>query len=326
MHRRYRLFPRAFTLVELLVVIAIIGILIALLLPAVQAARESANRTSCRNKQHQLAVAMHNHHDSYKALPAGVADGNPLWGMGTWQVAILPFMELENLRDEYVDYGVKTGGKNYYDIANRMGATGKRIESLLCPSNGPANTRGWPNDALTPSSCTYHNYVVNYGNTGIDESTSWQVATFNGLTYRGAPFTRAKPSAAVGAGGVALSEVLDGTTQTLMLSELIIGDRNDLRGLTWWGSGSGFVSTIRPNDTSPDLSWTDASWCDSKPPNPPCAFRTTTYVFGARSRHPGGVNVGLCDGSARFVANSISAPVWQALSTTRGGESIAEVP
>jgi len=74
----------------------------------------------------------------------------------------------------------------------------------------------------------------------------------------------------------------------------------------------------------PDLSWSDSSWCDPNPPNPPCAFRSNAYVFGARSRHTGGVNVLLCDGSVRFVTNSIDTRTWQALSTTQGSEVIGD--
>ena len=109
-----------------------------------------------------------------------------------------------------------------------------------------------------------------------------------------------------------------------MFSEVIIGRRRDLRGLTWWSTGGGFVTSLRPNDSAPDLSWADASWCDPKPPNPPCSFRTSVYAFGARSRHAGGVNVARCDGSVGFISNSIQPAAWQALSTTRGKEVNSE--
>ncbi|MFM8272987.1 MAG: DUF1559 domain-containing protein [Gemmata sp.] len=298
---------RGFTLIELLVVIAIIAILIGLLLPAVQKVREAAARMKCQNNLKQVGTAMHNHHDATGGLPPGVADATPYWGQGNWQVSILPYIEQQAVRDLYIDYGV-SGGKNYYDNANINGATGKRINMLLCPSDTP-NTGGWPANGL---STTYHNYVANFGNTAIDETANWQVASFNGLTYQGAPFTRGRP--------VALHKITDGTSNTLMASELIQGQRKDLRGCTWWGSGSGFVTSLKPNDSAPDLSWGDASWCDTNAPNPPCAFRTSAYVFGARSRHSGGVNAVLCDGSVRFIVNGILPSTWQALSTTQGGE------
>lgn len=309
--------PRAFTLIELLVVIAIIAILIALLVPAVQKVRESAARSQCSNNLRQVALGMHNYHDTFKALPPGVSNATPYWGQGGWQVCILPYIEQEAIRNMYIDYGV-SGGKNYYDPANIAGATGKQIQMLLCPSDTPPNLRGWPGGA---SSTTYHNYVVNYGNTGIDETATWQIATYAGLNFQGAPFTRGVPPLGL---GQKLGKINDGTSTTLMISELIQGKGNDLRGCTWWGSGSGFVTSLRPNDSAPDLSWSDATWCNPTPPNPPCAFRTVAYVFGARSRHPGGINVAMCDGSLRFIVDGIDIVTWQSLSTTTGNETIGD--
>lgn len=300
---------RGFTLIELLVVIAIIAILIGLLLPAVQKVREAAARVKCQNNLKQIGLAMHNHHDANGALPPGVADATPYWGQGNWQVSILPYIELNAIRQIYYDYGI-SGGRNYSHNDNLNGATGKQIGLLLCPSDTP-NTGGYPANG---KSATYHNYVANFGNTGIDESANWQIATYNGLTFLGAPFTRGRPKA--------LNQLTDGTSSTMMVSEVIQGQRHDLRGCTWWGTGSGFVASLRPNDTAPDLSWSDSTWCDPNPPNPPCAFRTNVYVFGARSRHTGGVNVAMCDGSIHFITNSIQTATWQALSTSQGGETV----
>jgi prepilin-type N-terminal cleavage/methylation domain-containing protein/prepilin-type processing-associated H-X9-DG protein len=301
---------RAFTLIELLVVIAIIAILIGLLLPAVQKVREAAARARCANSLKQLGIAMHNHHDTRNALPEGVSNATPYWGQGNWQVSLLPFLEQGAVRDRYFDYGV-SGGRNYYHADNINGATGTQLSLLLCASD-TANTAGWPGNA-SGKNTTYHNYVVNFGNTGVDETANWQAAAYGGLTFKGAPFTRGRP--------LPVNQIQDGSSNTLAASELIQGQRRDLRGATWWGSGSGFVTSIRPNDSAPDRSWGDTSWCDTSAPNPPCAPRTGPYVFGARSRHTGGVNALMCDGSGRFVRNAIATDAWQAMSTTLGGET-----
>jgi len=315
--RQYELCPstfrrRAFTLVELLVVIAIIGVLVALLLPAVQAAREAARRTQCSNNERQVALAMHNYHDTLLTLPPAVPGVTPYWGQGTWQVPIMPFMELGNLRETYYDYGVPNG-RNYYHKDNIQGATGKTVKGWQCPSSTP-NKSGWPLNA--DGSVSYHSYVVNYGNTAIVENLQWQVTTYGGFTYRGAPFTNGVPRK--------LSDITDGTSSTLMLSEATIGQRKDLRGATWWGPAAGFETSLRPNDTNPDRSWSNADWCDPNPPNPPCAFLNGAYLFAARSRHPAGVNAAMCDGSVRFVPNSVSATLWNELGTTQGAEVIGD--
>src|SRR5262249_13381990 len=144
------------------------------------------------------------------ALPEGVSNATPYWGQGNWQVSILVYIEQENLRNQYFDYGINNG-RNYYHADNLNGATGQVVPSLLCPSDNGTNPSGWPGSA-TSKNATYHNYVVNFGNTAIDESANWQVATFNGFTFAGAPFTRSRP--------VRLVSIIDGSSNTLMLSEL----------------------------------------------------------------------------------------------------------
>ena len=216
----------AFTLVELLVVIAIIGILIALLLPAVQAAREAARRMQCSNNMRQATVAMHVYHDAHQRLPLGsLCD---LYG--TWVARLLPYLEQKEL------YTMYTFGAVYSDANNRR-VTQQRISTYTCPSDQPQTQ--WQNIAC-------HNYVANFGNTGHDRvnySHAEVRAEWNGFTFGGAPFEELdglnnldEPKL-----GVPFRDISDGLVNTLMLSETVQAEGlNDLRGFTWYGWSSWF--------------------------------------------------------------------------------------
>ena len=303
---------KAFTLIELLVVIAIIAILIGLLLPAVQKVREAAARVQCQNGVKQLALAMHNYHDANQSLPEGVsAKGG--YGQGTWLVLILPYIEQADLAKMYLDYGL-TAGRSYYDPAN-LPVTTRKISMLQCKSDMVAESNE------TWNGTSYHNFAINFGNTAVGEGGAtgrdvYAVQTYNGVTFAEAPFYQGNPQK--------ISNITDGSSNTIMVAEVIQGHKQDLRGLVWWGSGAGFMTYLRPNDTNPDVTWsTLRPWCNPDPPNPPC----TTYqggtnwrTFASRSRHVGGVNLAMCDGSVRFVENQISTTVWRAMGTARGSE------
>jgi prepilin-type N-terminal cleavage/methylation domain-containing protein/prepilin-type processing-associated H-X9-DG protein len=305
-----RLYRRGFTLIELLVVIAIIAVLIGLLLPAVQKVREAANRGKCLNNLKQIALAMHHYHDAHRTLPEGMS---PLgWGHGTWQGLILPHLEQDNVARLYRGYANRDGtGDTYYSAANVRDVTGLRFVALTCPSDTPAAGQTW-------GGCSYHNYAVNYGNTALEEigEPTYTMEEYNGVPFLGAPFYMGKPQR--------LTDIGDGTSQTLLAAEVVQGQRHDLRGLTWWGPGGGFETYLRPNDTNPDVVWYDRSWCDSDPPNPPWGLYSgdPKRTFAARSRHVGGVQVSFCDGSARFIADAIDPGVWRALGTANGGEVV----
>src|SRR5688500_16646333 len=237
---------KGFTLVELLVVIAIIGILIALLLPAVQAAREAARRSQCLNNLKQLGLAMHNHHDSKKALPpTGSGCCN-----GTWQHLVLDFMEQENLGSLYQNWGGASTTLRYGAEPNRSNLARKRIPTLTCPSDTP-------NAPI--QDMTNHNYNVNLGNTARH-----QQATLNGVRFGGAPFNQigkfiyvsTDPShTTTTPGGFVVrpqkgnpfNDIIDGLSNTLMMAEVIQGTGADLRGFSWWGPGAGFNTHRPPN-------------------------------------------------------------------------------
>jgi prepilin-type N-terminal cleavage/methylation domain-containing protein/prepilin-type processing-associated H-X9-DG protein len=318
----------AFTLVELLVVIAIIGVLVALLLPAVQTAREAARRSQCQNNLKQIGLAMHNYEDTFKALPGGVGRWGCCWG--TWQVRVLPFMEQKNLSDLYQNSdGNDATGIRYGAAPNSTNVTTKRIKSLTCPSDKP-------NAPI--SNITNHNYAVNFGN------TSFFQATLSGVPFLGAPF-RAYPGSTSDDGPinsaqvatfvnvygvpVRLAEITDGTSNTLMIAEVRQGQGNDLRGFTWWGGASGIVTSFPPNTSLQDAV-TGGNCQNNLLTNPPCnalpATQTAPRRMAARSRHPSGVQVTYCDGHVAFVPNTINFNLWQAIGSAHGGESVGDLP
>lgn len=311
----HRTWSRGFTLVELLVVIAIIGILVALLLPAVQAAREAARRSQCTNNVRQESLAIQNFISSKGTLPVGLY--RCCWG--TWQIGILPYLEESSLSAIYQNYGGDSAtGPEYKAEPNLTNVTSKRLWVATCPSDKISTP--WPYGA---SGMTKHNYAANYGPTGLENTLfekdpGWnQVATLNGVIYYGAPFECNK--------AIRLSKITDGTSKTLMLSEVIQGEGVDIRGLTWWGDAAGFSAYLAPNASQPDVS-VFGSYCDL-PENDllPCSqqSRRSPSMYGARSKHPGGVNASMCDASVQFVGDDINLEVWRALSTIAGNEAVS---
>jgi prepilin-type N-terminal cleavage/methylation domain-containing protein/prepilin-type processing-associated H-X9-DG protein len=308
---------RGFTLVELLVVIAIIGILVALLLPAIQSAREAARRSQCINNLKQLGVAMQNYHDTKKELPMG--NYSCCWG--TWQMAILPFIEEQQLADMYTWLPQNSEfheGSYSYDqnhasapATRNLDVCKSRISTLTCPSDiAQTDSRG----------ITYHNYVANYGNTnhiGRDHLLPSNPAY---IKYLGSPFigwdwdppTKKTTN---------FKKIPDGLSKTLLASETVQGQDGDLRGFTWWGWSAGFETFASPNASDPDL-LQQMQYCKPYEPNPPCIAQSGQNFFkaAARSRHPGGVNAVMCDASVQFIIDNVDLATWRAASTVKGDE------
>jgi prepilin-type N-terminal cleavage/methylation domain-containing protein/prepilin-type processing-associated H-X9-DG protein len=322
---------RGFTLIELLVVIAIIAVLIGLLVPAVQKVRDAAARIQCANNLKQISIAMHNHHDTKGTLPGGVGKYGCCWG--TWMMALLPYIEQDNMGNLYQNWGGNDAtGIRYAGSPNNTNVSTRRVKTYTCPSDIP--------NAPT-SNLTSHNYVVNYGNTTFFQSD----VVVGGVTIRfgGAPFNcypgstsddgpvdaaSAKTWTRVYGTPQRLTDIMDGTSNTLMVSEVMQGQGLDARGFSWWGGASGFVTLYGPNASDPDVM--TGAWCNTaNTANAPCTTTSTAPPSpfgrrqGARSRHngKGGVNASLCDGSVRWIPNGIDINVWRALGTAWGGET-----
>ena len=311
---------------ELLVVIAIIGVLVGLLLPAVQAAREAARRMQCQNNLKQLGLAIHNYESANNRFIGGVGPFGCCWG--TWQVGVLPFMEQTSLFQLYTNYGGADPGPRYSHANNRP-VTSSRIPTLTCPSDVPNAPLG---GSATLQPITSHNYAVNYGNTSFFQTD------LNGVRFAGAPFRAYNGSTSddgpvnaaqaatwtrVYGRPVKIGEISDGLSNTLMVAEILQGRRSDLRGFTWWGGASGFVTSMPPNSTLPDV--ITGGICTSLiAPRMPCTLTSTTTrprMMGARSLHTGGVNIARCDGSVSFLPDSVDFVVWNAAGTSQGGET-----
>jgi len=324
---------RGFTLVELLVVIAVIGTLVGLLLPAVQAAREAARRGSCANNLRQLGLALHHYHDQHGSFPGF---GWTTMTSFSVQARLLPFVEQANLQN-LIDFRQPLYlGSPHNQTLNpvQAAAARTRLHLLRCPSDGWEDLLlSKPGEILAGG-----NYMVCSGS-GRGTNYDLRYPT-DGLFYYGS--------------GRGFRDMLDGSSNTLAMSESLLGWRQDvsgplpgveavrrligalpaghgpgpglpglvdpdlaalLRSVTYWYGNRGFGWIVgKPSATS---------FCAYEPPNTAVPDLASGGIgfYAARSNHPGGVNALLGDGSVRFVNQSIARGSWQALATVAGREA-----
>jgi prepilin-type N-terminal cleavage/methylation domain-containing protein/prepilin-type processing-associated H-X9-DG protein len=309
-----RLSRCAFTLVELLVVITIIGILIALLLPAVQAAREAARRSQCCNNLKQIGLAMHNFHTARSAFPVGVAtpfraDMTAYFVRRTWFQELLPYMELTGASEMYeawVKTAPTTGGTWADGQWNRPQNTLILSPAFMCPSD-PTNPKvvTWQ---TSPNEGWHGNYVMCAGSTFFNP-TSAMGSDLNGMFFSYSKITA--------------GDVHDGLSNTLMGGEIVLSPDtkgDDARGRYWNDSLGGnvlFSTLYPPNTTVPDRGY----WCQSVP-QAPCSSTAsaTSLVLSSRSCHSGANNFLFADGSIQSLSHTIDLTVYQGLGTRAGSE------
>jgi prepilin-type N-terminal cleavage/methylation domain-containing protein/prepilin-type processing-associated H-X9-DG protein len=306
-----------FTLVELLVVIAIIGVLVALLLPAVQAAREAGRRMTCQNHIRQWTLAMQNHHDAKKALP----EPNRPQPRRVWVVYTWPYVEsggMTAIFDETVHFYQPP---NTY-VNTTDGIYAKPIPIYYCPSDRPNAL--WKGDQYWRAR---GNYAINWGNFKVpNDETLTQMET-SGKPIALAPFGWKDLKDPKFPRTTKLSEFTDGTSNTMLLSEVVFPNADedfDIRGdmLNDGDPCTMYMTINTPNSSVADVSTFVPTPLD--PADPPYANLPGGKHKTARSNHSGSVNVAFADGSVRMIQDSVTPAVWQALGSMNGEEVISE--
>jgi prepilin-type N-terminal cleavage/methylation domain-containing protein/prepilin-type processing-associated H-X9-DG protein len=287
----------AFTLIELLVVIAIVGTLVALLLPAVQKMRDSANLLTCKNNLRQIGMAMHDYHNVNGSFPVGYydptpwpqTDNGPGWG---WASFLLPFLEQQPLY-ELIDFSLDVG-----DPANAAVVT-TYLKVFRCPSDDVPDTFTVTDGGSNSWTLAQSNYVACNGNDGVDDFTT--------PPHTGA-FVRATK-------GFRAVNITDGLSNTFF-----VGERTGrLSYSTWIGGPTGAQNPFlqAPGSFGAEVTLL-MGHAGQTGPNTPGVFDADSTL----SPHSNGVQFLFGDGSVHFISNGIAIPIWMGLATRSGAEPV----
>jgi prepilin-type N-terminal cleavage/methylation domain-containing protein/prepilin-type processing-associated H-X9-DG protein len=330
--KQRRWLGRGFTLIELLVVIAIIAVLIGLLLPAVQKVREAANRMKCSNNLKQLGLAMHSYHDVNGLFPPGgrylwTGTDNWAWDKGTWLVYTLPYMEQENLYKQVPglnipntnSFGAPPNGCNWgvafanypllpyrrcpsddwdesHPAVNYVASLGPQCVPGQCGASNDVYARYCQpeNPPINDVNGTLYGYrwSPDHGNT---TNTTELRGLFNRLGAK-----------------IRMANVPDGLSNTIMLGECLPNENDHLSGGAWFhfNGGNSHVGTIPPINYK-----TDRRDCSQ----PLRAWNNWNLSWGFKSKHSGGANFTLGDGSVRFIGETIDHRAYQLLGCRNDG-------
>jgi prepilin-type N-terminal cleavage/methylation domain-containing protein len=290
---------RALTLIELLVVIAIIGVLMALLLPAVQKIREAANLVTCKNNLKQIGLAMQNYHDTQGCFPVGYydptpwpqLDNGPGWG---WAAFLLPYLEQENLYRQ-INFQRDVGGPANAAIRTVF------LKVFYCPSDDQLTTFTVTDGGSNGWTLAQGNYVACNGNDGVDDFTT---------PPHSGPFVRSIK-------GFRITDITDGLSNTMF-----VADRTSRLSYSAWAGGP--TGALNPFLMAPGNFGAEVTMLmyHAGPTGP-----NSAGVFDADSTaspHLLGVPVVFGDGSVHFLTNGIDIPTWMALATRAGNEVLAD--
>jgi prepilin-type N-terminal cleavage/methylation domain-containing protein len=323
---------KGFTLIELLVVVAIISVLVSLLLPAVQQAREAARRTQCKNNLRQVGLALHNYESSYGMFPPSrINISTPLFQQ-SWSVMVLPQMDQGNMYNSY-NFNV-----NWFDAQNDA-VTTKKISTFKCPS---------ATDSVATANATLVNAITSNQRASVPQWGQSDYGSVNAVrnsvpTISGAtPFGTREQLGIMGRGpgGTKIAQITDGTSNTVMISEIAGRPNQYVSGKSSLNPSVGNIA-FGTDMVADGWGWADINGgfsidgsdklgVQNKTSNSGVVTGTGTCLINCTndsemySFHVGGTHTLLGDGSSRFISENISGQVFSAICTRANGETVGD--